>query len=269
MRYDPLIFDKKSVFMQRIADQVRRGYRHYALGEVSIERARPLAMKFARLYGVHLHRNQKARERAYGHASACLLWWRAHTDTLVFCLLVTPGQHAAHALESMRDVHARDTRLTLGEYELVQRPRADSARPAWTWRLTQEAYEGWRLRALEVCRGANDFEVTQYLEALHATPGFAGIREQVRKVKALFRSEWKRRRTDRSVCPRVGTKHRYVHRLSNSGVRLSALARENANHLASMGRPCTTGEGASTLTQQYGSCAQDEPLAPDAAPVLR
>ncbi|WP_230971286.1 hypothetical protein [Nitrogeniibacter aestuarii] len=226
MRYDPLIFNKKSVFMQRIADQVRRGYRHYALGEVSIDRARPLAMKFARLYGVHLHRNQKARERAYGHASACLLWWRAHTDTLVFCLLVTPGPHAAHSLESLRDVHARDTRLTLGEYELVQRPRAESLRPAWTWRLTQEAYEGWRLRSLEVCRGGNDFEVTQYLDALHATPGFAGVREQVKKVKSLFRAEWKRRRPNGKPCPASGTRHRYVQRLPNSGLRLWTLSKQ-------------------------------------------
>jgi hypothetical protein len=226
-------------------------------------------MKFARLYGVHLHRNHKARERAYGHASACLLWWRTHTDTLLFCLLITPGPHAAHALESLRDVHARETRLTLGDYELVQRSRADSARPAWTWRLTQEAYEGWRLRSLEVCRGANDFEVTQYLEALNATPGFAGIREQVRKVKALFRSEWKRRRTDRSVCPSAGTKHRYVQRLSNSGVRLSAVVRESASHLATLSRPSARSDGASTLTRQCGACAQDEPLAPGAAPGKR
>lgn len=36
MRYDPLVYDKKSVFMQRLADVVRLGYRHYAGGEVPL-----------------------------------------------------------------------------------------------------------------------------------------------------------------------------------------------------------------------------------------
>lgn len=225
MRYDPLVFDRKSVFMQRIADQVRRGYRHFTLGEVSIERAMPLAAKFARLYGVHLHRNQKARERAYGHASACVLWWHPHTDLIVFCLLVTPGPHAAHSLESLSDARARATRLTLDEYQLVQHSRPESSHPAWTWRLTQAAYEAWRFRTLEVCRGGNAFEVSQFVESLNATPGFAGVREQVKKVKALFRAEWKRRRPNGNPCTAIGNRQRYVQRLADSGSRLSVLAK--------------------------------------------
>lgn len=197
MRYDPLVFDRKAVFMQRVADQVRRGYFHYACGEVRMERATALVAKFARLYGVHLHRNQKLRERAAGLASADLLLWRAHTDTLVFCLLVTPGPHAARALESLRDARERDSRLTLGEFELTRRPRANKKHPAWTWRLTRDAYEGWRLRALEVCRGANDFEVRCFVEALLGMPGFAGVREQVRKLRA-------RRSAPRNRCARAG-----------------------------------------------------------------
>lgn len=231
MRYDPIVFDRKSVFMQRIADQVRRGYRYFTLGEVSIERAMPLAAKFARLYGVHLHRNQKARERAYGHASACVLWWHPHTDFVVFCLLVTPGPHAAHSLESPSDAYARTTRLTLGEYELVQHSRPQNSHPAWTWRLTQAAYDAWRFRTLEVCRGGKAFEVDQFVDTLNATPGFAGIRGQVKKVKALFRAEWKRRRPNATPCPAIVARQRYVQRLANTGVRLSTLTREGRSNV--------------------------------------
>ncbi|TVT50490.1 MAG: hypothetical protein FHP94_03130 [Denitromonas halophila] len=250
MRYDPMVFDRKTVFMQRIADQVRRGYRHYTIGEVSIERAKPLAMKFARLYGVHLHRNQKARERAYGQASACVLWWHPHTDTVVFCLLLTPGPHAARSLESLRDSHARDTRLTLDEFELVLHSRPECGRPAWTWRLTQEAYEAWRFRTLEVCRFGNPYEVTQFVDFLNATPGFAGVRGQVKKVKALFRAEWKRRRPNGSTCVTIGTRQRYLQRLSNSGARLSTLTKQV--HLSSTSKS-SYGRRGGSLTKLSGS----------------
>lgn len=226
MRYDPFVYDRKTVFMQRLADFVRLGYRHYTFGEVSPDRAKPLAAKFVRLYAVHLHRNQKARERANGQASACVLWWRPYPDRLMFCLLVTAGPHAARVLEALRDATARDGRLVLGEYELVQRPREGNARPSWTWRLTAQAYDGWRLRALEVCRSANEFEVRQFIASLHATPGFAGVREQVKKVKTLFRAEWRRRRPDGMPYPLVGQRQRYVQRLADSGTRLSHLLRE-------------------------------------------
>ena len=228
MRYDPLVFDRKTVFMQRIADQVRRGYRWYATGEVRLDRTQALVAKFARLYNVHLHRNQKLRERASGLASADLLLWQPHTDTIVFCLLVTPGPHAARSLEKLMDASAKDSRLTLGDYELVQRPRTGSDRAAWTWRLTNEAYEGWRLRALEVCRKGNDFEVQQFIASIHATPGFAGVREQVKKVKALFRVEWKRRRPDGVTVPALNNRQRYVQRLPNGGRRLARALAEGS-----------------------------------------
>ena len=223
MRYDPLVFDRKTVFMQRIADQVRRGYRWYALGEVRLDRAKALVAKFARLYNVHLHRNQKLRERASGVASADLLLWQPHTETIVFCLLVTPGPHEARSMEKLQDAFARDARLTLGDCELVQRPRTGSDRASWTWRLTVEAYEGWRLRALEVCRKGNDFEVQQFIASIHATPGFAGVREQVKKVKSLFRAEWKRRRPNSSQASVLSIRQRYVQRLPNNGTSLSRL----------------------------------------------
>lgn len=226
MRYDPFVYDKKSVFMQRLADVVRLGYRHYACGEVPLERAPALVAKFCRLYGVHLHRNQKARLRAAGEASAYLLLFHVSTDTLKFCLLLTAGQHAAYHLERMHPIDDRHTRLALEDYELVLRTRPGNARPSWTWRLTNEGYEGWRYRILEVCRDGNEFAIRQCVDSLLAMPGFAGIREQVKKLKALFRAEWKRRRPDSTMNPLAGRRQRYVQRLPDSGQRLRALVRK-------------------------------------------
>ena len=219
--YNPTVFDRKTVFMQRIADFVRLGYFHYAVGEVRVERAMPLASKFRRLYEVHLPRNQRAKNRADGEASAYCLWWRSHTDTVVFALLLTHGPHAARQLERLKDGSVREHRLILHDYELVQRPREGQARPAWTWRFTEDAYLGWRARVLEVVRGGNDFTVQQLVDDLMATPGFAGVREQVKKLKALFKSEWKRRRS-KQVAP-VLPRQRFVQRLENRGCRLVTL----------------------------------------------
>lgn len=219
--YNPVVFDRKTVFMQRLADFVRLGYRHYVLGEVRPDRAWALASKFRRLYEVHLHRNQRARARANGEGSAYALWWQPHADVIVFALLLTPGTHAAKHLEKLRDCGERSSRMSLGDYELVQRPREGKASPAWTWRFTDEAYDGWRARVLEVVRGGNDFTVRQLVEDLTATPGFAGVREQVKKLKALLRAEWRRRRAAQKV-PEL-PRQRFVQRLDSTGRRLLAF----------------------------------------------
>lgn len=221
--YNPVVFDRKTVFMQRLADYVRLGYRHYVLGEVRPDRAWALAKKFSRLYEVHLHRNQRARARATGEGSAYALWWQPHADAIVFALLLTPGTHAARQLEKLRDCGERGVRMTLGDYELIQRPRDGKAAPAWTWRLTDEAYAGWRARVLEVVRGGNDFVVRQLIDDLMSTPGFAGVREQAKKLKALFKAEWTRRRGGQAM-PEL-PRQRFVQRLENGGCRLLTIAR--------------------------------------------
>ena len=52
--YNPLVFDRKSVFMQRIADHARAGYLNWTSGEVPVQKAALLARKFADLYLVGL-----------------------------------------------------------------------------------------------------------------------------------------------------------------------------------------------------------------------
>jgi hypothetical protein len=234
-----------------MADFVRLGFVHYVVGEARADRAQALSMKFMRLYEVHLHRNQRARLRAKGEASAYCLWWQPHTATMAFALLLTPEPHAARQLEKLKDATEREGRLVLGDYELVQRPRPGQQRAAWTWRLTEGAYEGWRARVLQVVRGGHDFVVSQLVDDLMATPGFAGVREQVKKLKALFRSEWKRRRGNQPAM--ALPRQRFVQRLSNRGAPLSLLV---ATHRV---------QGLTTATAS-GLCA---PVAPRTEPAQR
>jgi len=81
-----------------------------------------------------------------------------------------------------------------------------------------------RARVLEVVRGGNDFVIGLLVDDLMATPGFAGVREQVKKLKALFRSEWKRRRP-KQVAPAL-PRQRFVQRLSTMAVAWRHCARQ-------------------------------------------
>lgn len=225
-RYDPIVLAHRTVFMQRLADFVRLGYRDYVAGEVRLDRAPALAAKLRRLYEVHLHRNQRARARAAGEASAYALWWQPHADTVAFVLLLTPGLHAARQLERLRDATSRDGRFVLGDCELVQRAREGQARPSWTWRLTAQAYEGWRAYVLQTVRSGNDYAVQRLVDDLTALPGFAGIRVQGKQLRRLLRAEWRRRRPGQQ--PPQLPRQRFVQRLANRGTRLSQLVRERA-----------------------------------------
>jgi hypothetical protein len=222
-RYDPVVITGLAAFMQRLADYVRRGFREFVLGEVRLERAVALASRFARLYQVGLHRNQRYRNRAVGEGTACVLWCRPSTDTLLFALLLTPGPHAARNLERLSDVGQGPGRMTLGDYELVQRPRPGQSRVSWTWRIRAEAYEAWRARVLLVVRSGSAFEVDAAIDDLRRLPGFAAIREQAKRLRALLKSEWRRRRASHPM-PTL-PRQPYVQRLSNRGVVLSVLCR--------------------------------------------
>lgn len=250
MAYDPFVYLYKSVFLQRIADYVRSGHVHWTSGEVSLGRAGAMTKKFDRLYGVGRTRHQRAWARQKGEASAVLLFYRrpgrssdspspspdgerqttdeacrtAETPEpmLVWMLLVTDGEHLAPRLERLR--HASDPagRVRVDEMELVTLPRAGQAKPAWTWRLTEDAVQGWRATIID-CARRQPWRLGFEVQQLARLPGFAGCRAQVKKLMELARGEHRRRLPGELalVCPR----QHYLARLPDAGVRLSALMR--------------------------------------------
>jgi len=262
--YDPILFDRKAVYMQRTADFVRAGYRFWTAGEVPPERVRALVKKFAKLYGIDQTRHQRAHAKAKGEGCAVLLLYAPYagmparqtavsgpqtasdtshrasaapqaalvvphaapdepsTATLRWILLVTAGDHPAHQLEHLRDATEAAGRIVLTGYELIQLPRTGQSKPAWTWRMQDDTYQGWRLRLIAAARRHLPL-VTAEVGQLARTPGFAGCRAQTKKLAQLVRGEWRRRNPSEPPLniPRIG----YVQRLPNSGSLLSVWMR--------------------------------------------
>lgn len=227
MRYDPLVLTNQAVAMQRIADYVRSGHVFWTSGEVTMARAKSLVHKFDRLYGIGRTRNQRATDKSHGVAGATLVLYcphtperSPHTDKIRWVLLLTVGENPAYAVEKLQDARDRETRLHWGDYELLQIARSGQQKPAWSWRMRQQAYDDWRHCIIQTIRHKNPFDCELVLSLLYSLPGFAGVRVQGKKLLQLYAMEWAR-----SFGEKVPTqkKLRYVQRLQNKGVKLSAL----------------------------------------------
>lgn len=230
MRYDPLVLTNQAVAMQRIADYVRSGHVFWTAGEVTMARAKSLVHKFDRLYGIGRTRNQRATDQSHGVAGATLILYcphtperSPHTGTIRWVLLVSAGNHAAHTVEHLQDARNRASRLRWSDYELVQIARPGQLKPAWSWRLQQQAYDDWRHRIIQAIRHQNRFDYESALDTLYHLPGFSGVRVQGKKLLHLYATEWARRFGEKLP---MGRRLRYVQRLPSEGIRLSTLARQ-------------------------------------------
>jgi len=219
--YAPSVLLHKTSLMQRLADSLRHGAVHWTAGTVPLHRAYRLATKFADFYATNLSADQRYRRKRDGRGNAQLLLWREYEESseIHWFLLVTAGDHPAHAHERLRN--ARFDRITVTGYELVQQTRAGQEKPAWTWRMTAGHYEAWRGSMVEVVRRHADMALAQAWQSLHRSPGFAPIRRQVRKVAALCRAEWKRTRSGPFPAPRIRVP--YVSRLRHETVPLRVV----------------------------------------------
>ena len=220
---DWFVVTKKAALMQRLADLVRTEHRWYVCGEIPPEKAGYLAAKFDALYGVGMSRLQQSRRRKAGQASFRLLVLYQQQDiNLRWWLLRTDGDMPPEGRrEKWRD--ALEDRITLTGFELVRYTRPGAARPVWTWRLTEHAEQSQRDRIrYAVGKGREDILRGVIYDNWQAAPGFAGIRKQVKKLRALILSEW--RRCGRKIPrPEIPTQIGYVRRLPDLGRKLSEL----------------------------------------------
>jgi hypothetical protein len=144
---DTLVIRYKTLLMQRLLDLVHHGYRHYTAGEISATRAQALCDKFQCRYEVGLSMNQRAYRKAQGHANARLILADLnHDDSLHWFLMVTDGEHAAHALEKLKDALTPGERIHVSGYELLRLPHSKAAGGTvrLTWRMTHESERQWR-----------------------------------------------------------------------------------------------------------------------------
>jgi hypothetical protein len=61
---------------------------------------------------------------------------------------------------------------------------------------------------------------------LWCSPGFSGVREQVKKVKDFIKAEWKRTRKDAESFPEIPEHLGYVRRLPDKGNKLSVILKK-------------------------------------------
>jgi hypothetical protein len=222
---NPFILTKKTAFMQRIADLVRNGHNLYVQGVIPIEKAGFLAVKFESRFQVERNKLEASRARKRGEHSARLLFWLEDSEgeQVHWILLYCPGSVID---ESEKWRYALSDRIHLTGYELVRLTKSGADHPVWTWRYTRTRYEELREAVVQAIRRKRDDELRQLIYTLWRSPGFAGIRAQVKKVGDVIRGEWRRTRGKNETMPEIPARLGYVRRLPDVGKRLSELTRK-------------------------------------------
>jgi len=125
--------------------------------------------------------------------------------------------------EKWRD--ALSDRVIVTGYELVRLTKPEEPRPVWTWRYTKHRHDDLRNEIIDCIRRRKDRDLVQLIATTWRSPGFHGIRDQVKKFKELIQAEWKRTRGSKEGLPDIPDRIGYLRRLSDVGLKLSALRR--------------------------------------------
>ncbi len=218
---NPFVFTYKTPFMQRIADIVRAGHTQYIMGTIPLSKAGFLAHKFENQFHTWRSKLQACRAKKDGEANARLLFLhQAGDDHLTWVLLFQLGTKPDQSGQKWRN--AFTDKIVITGYELVRHTRKGSKKPAWTWRYTQKQYDLIRESIVQAIRNKQDMDLRQLIQSISRSPGFALVRQQVKKLNDLIQSEWKRRRAKNDPMPEL-PHHGYTRRLENRGCRLSEL----------------------------------------------
>ena len=78
---------------------------------------------------------------------------------------------------------------------------------------------------IELIRLHHDAVLNQWIYSTARSPGFAGVREQVKRLWKLLRAEWKRSRSNGELLPEIPKNIGYVRRLPDVGSPWSELMR--------------------------------------------
>jgi hypothetical protein len=212
---NPWIFTKKTVFMQRVADKVRGGSNLYIQGCCGIEKTAFVFQKFADRYAILASKSTQDRRRL---SELNRYYWMAYfepdTQLVHWLLLLSPGKNP-DTTDAWKCPSAQRIKLT--GYELVRLTRTGSAKPAWSWRYTRERHDEIRNALASAIRGRRDLDLQQLVHSIWRSPGFSGVREQVKKMRLLITNEWQRSRSTAEVLPDIPRLIGYVRRLPDVG----------------------------------------------------
>jgi hypothetical protein len=175
--------------MKRILHLVSHGYQYFTAGEVPTKKIESVFYKFQDRYQTDRSSQQRWRSKQK-NISNCELVLLAG-DPCQFWLLATKGEGLVFDLEQMKDTTSKRSRIEISGYELVKTPRAN--RPAaWTWRMTEDTFQGWRERIKTAVRHKNTDLMAQSVYSLKRVPGFNQSRAQAYALHKLMLAEWKR-----------------------------------------------------------------------------
>lgn len=222
-RSSSIIFVSRTLTLQRLLDAVAHGYIMWCAGSIPALRCSQLLKKFNLNYQVFADRNERARRKRAGLGNAQMLLWLNH-DVIHWWLLVTPpsaGDHAAHSTEQLRNALNQANRIEIDGFELVRLPKKEQEKPSLTWRMTDHKYQGWRNSVIDTVRSRSNHSMHHLLYRLWSSPGFAGVRSQIGKISALYRSEVKR--SGNKDAPLPPKRLSYVRRLKQDGITLSQM----------------------------------------------
>ena len=216
---NPYILQKKTIWMQRVADAVRAGARLYVEGTIPLQKAAFLTQKFASRYELNLTKMADSRARK---AKKDVARWIAYYDGKMvnWILFYFPGGVQCKE-EKWKSV--ADFRITHRGYELVKMTKPGEPKPVLTWRYHRDEIQQIRDKILHAIKGRQDGVLEYTIKSVYRSPGFAGIRDQVIELTKFTKIEWKRHRGKDEVLPKMPARIGYVRRLADDAIAWSEL----------------------------------------------
>lgn len=209
------VFDRKNIFMQRVCDYVRTGHIFYIEGRTEESKFFQTADKLFANNPIFDDKLKAFRAREFGLPTGRLLIWKPDDGTQLHWILLVHGKlEQLDKNENWRD--ATKERITLTGYELVRKTREGESKPSWTWRYQIERFEDLRDSMVMAIRSHRDQDLKMNLQKIWGTAGFAGSREQAKKLVALVKAEWKMRRKGEDL-PDLPAGFGWIRRKSDKG----------------------------------------------------
>jgi hypothetical protein len=248
-----MIFTRKGPFLQACMDAARHHHR-YMTGSVDVEKVAELHAKMSRKYDLDLEKVAAYRLRKSGKATCRMLIYKfphsysTETDELGlpvpnrFCQWVMFATEGTHPIGDPGDVWRdfREDRLTtIGGLEMYlhvrrkdpENPQKKVSGPSWSWRFTAEYYSALRNNLIASIKRREEWHLKLIIDSAKKTPGLAGVRDQLKKLAALVKGEWRRTMGDAKL-PELPTEFGYQRRVSGKKVSLQWVLKQTREELA-------------------------------------
>jgi hypothetical protein len=228
---NPWIFTKKTAFMQRIADRIKKTSVQYIQGQTKLNKVAFKVVDLASRYPLNLSAMTQSRARKSGHGVYNWLGYFEEATGFVHWVVLYEAGKTIDRSEAWRNPRLDPVKLT--GYNLVRLARGGVGdalkQPSWTWRYTTRQHDDLRDAIASAVKGRRDLELKKLIHSIYRSPGFAGVRDQVKKMGELVKGDWKRYRSRSEVMPELPKQIGYVRRLENVGDVWSEVVKGNKN----------------------------------------